>query len=482
MALNPAQQRAVHHTEGPMLVLAGPGSGKTTVIVGRIRYLTKEYGISPEKILVITFTKAAALEMQERYEKETGRGNGLLPVFGTFHSVFFSILRDRCGFTAKSIVSLREQQQILKKILDRTELPLIYTDDLAEVLLARISRTKNAGGLSSAAGGQGEGSGCAEDALPEALFAYIYQEYERMMRFMNRLDFDDMLLRCLLLLRTEKEVLAEERKRFRYVLVDEFQDINSIQYEILKLLCVEHRNLFIVGDDDQSIYGFRGSEPEIMLGFPRDYPGCRTVLLGTNYRSGKQIVDRAQKLIRHNKKRFRKELQAGRDLLSSVSIESSETEAEETALLIKYLREYRAGGLAWSEMAVLCRTGAGFAQLLKALRDADIPAGGKKQEEGCADRVMLSTFHGSKGLEFTAVFIMDANEGITPHRKAAADEKTLSEERRMFYVAVTRAKQFLHILHTKSRYNKIQNISRFVLEMTEEKKTLYGRVKGIGGR
>lgn len=454
MAFHPAQLRAIRHKEGPMLVLAGPGSGKTTVIVNRLSYLIAECGEDPEKILVITFTRAAAEEMQQRYQKhaaERGGAPAASPVFGTFHSVFFSILKKYAGFSAKSLITAKDQRAVLKKILADPALPMIYTDDLAEALLSEIGRMKNKGGIPEPAKAAGTAG--------EPVLRTVCRRYEAMLRNMGLLDFDDMLLLCRELFLKRPEILEKERARFRYLLIDEFQDINALQYEIVQMLSAAHRNLFIVGDDDQSIYAFRGSEPRIMLNFPKDYPNCKTVLLEVNYRSGAEIVRAAGRLIAHNRIRFRKRLSAGRKLPSGVRAEEFASEKEEFAALCGYIRGYREHGLGLSEMAVLCRTNGELSAVAEKLRQAGIAVSGQK-EEG----VRLYTFHASKGLEFTVVFIIAAGEGITPHPKST-EGAALEEERRMFYVAMTRARQYLHILNTKTRYNKPQKRSRFVKEV-----------------
>ena len=493
MPLDQAQLRAVRHRDGPMLVLAGPGSGKTTVIVNRILFLTGECRVPAEEILVITFTKAAALEMQERCrkklsEQDTPEPSEGFPVFGTFHSYFFSVLRRYCGFSSKSLIQTKAQYEILKKILQDPQIPMIYTDDVAEVLLAEISRAKNNGGFPSES---------ETERDEQALSAVIYRRYNTILRHMKLLDFDDMLLLCRNLFLERPECLSEEQRRFSYFLVDEFQDINALQYEILRLLAGQRNNLFIVGDDDQSIYGFRGSRPSIMLGFAKNYPGCRTVLLSKNYRSGTPIVDASARLIAHNRTRFRKQITAGRELPASVLFQTCRDEREELEQVFALLEAYRKRGIPLSEIAVLYRTNTEAAVLRTCFAKAGIAfsEAGKRTEkkagsaEPVSGSVRLATFHSSKGLEFTAVIIIGASEGITPHRRSDSGA-LLEEERRMFYVAVTRAKQYLHILDTKSRYNKPQKCSRFAEEMRNvsrlhfhaERRIKNGETKNTGGR
>ena len=571
MPLDQAQLRAVRHRNGPMLVLAGPGSGKTTVIINRILFLMNECRVPPEEILVITFTKAAAREMQERCQKkmtETSQAYGknsasgrcpadgippvserspasaAFPVFGTFHSYFFSVLRRHCGFSSKSLVQTKTQYEILKKVLQDPQIPMIYTDDIAEVLLSEISRAKNDGGFP--AGGvrhekpaaprhekpaalRYEKSAASQYETPtvpeQELSAVIYRRYNAMLRSMKLLDFDDMLLLCRDLFLEHPECLLEEQRRFRYLLVDEFQDINALQYEIMRMIAKPRNNLFIVGDDDQSIYGFRGSKPSIMLGFGKDYPGARSVLLSKNYRSGAPIVEASARLISHNRTRFRKQIMAGRELSASVLFKTCGDEQAELRCLCELILNYRKRGVPFSEIAVLSRTNTEAAAVKACLNKAEIPfseagkGNGKKTEETAekaqgaekakgaektqgaekterapkidhsSGGICLATFHSSKGLEFTAVIIIAANEGITPHRKSDSGA-LLEEERRMFYVAATRAKQYLHILDTKSRYNKPQKRSRFVDEMRNAPglrcraggRTDHGKTKNTGGR
>ena len=521
MPLDQAQLRAVRHRDGPMLVLAGPGSGKTTVIVNRLLFLMTECRVPPEEILVITFTKAAAREMQERCQKkmtETAQAHGrclnagvppasesspastAFPVFGTFHSYFFSVLRRYCGFSFKSLVQTKTQYEILKKVLQDPQVPMIYTDDMAELLLSEISRAKNSGGFPEESGAAevSGAKGCtaakskkarvpAEEArLEQGLLSSIYRRYNAILRNMGLLDFDDMLLLCRNLFQERPECLLEEQRRFCYLLVDEFQDINALQYEILRLIAKPRNNLFIVGDDDQSIYGFRGSEPSIMLGFAKDFPGCRTVLLSKNYRSGEAIVNAAARLIAHNRTRFRKQITAGRELSASVLFQTCTDEQEELRHLADLVMSYQKRGIPSSEIAVLYRTNTEASAIKAGLKRAGITFSEAGKEKG---GIRLATFHSSKGLEFTAVIITAASEGITPHRKSDKGA-LLEEERRMFYVAATRAKQYLHILDTKSRYNKPQKRSRFADEMRgaqrlcfrTEGRTDNGETKDTGGR
>lgn len=293
MAFSKAQTQAIMHKDGPMMVLAGPGSGKTTVITHRIQYLTKEYGIDPGDILVITFTRAAAEEMRERYEALTGGGSRV--TFGTFHSIFFRILKLAYRYTADNIVREDQQMQFVRELAQAGGLEPEDENEFAASILSEISSVK------------GERIALEHyysKNCPDAVFRQLYAGYEEKMRRAGLIDFDDMMVLCLELFTERKDILSAWQRRYRYILIDEFQDINRLQYEIVRMLAKPEDNLFIVGDDDQSIYRFRGAKPEIMLGFERDYPGAGRILLDVNYRSTEEIVAPALRLIGENQKRF----------------------------------------------------------------------------------------------------------------------------------------------------------------------------------
>lgn len=303
---NEAQSKAISFGEGPMLVLAGPGSGKTFTITQRIRFLIEEHHVKPEHILVITFTKAAAKEMQERFVKLSD--GQILPVsFGTFHAIFFHILQHTYSFDTRNIIKESEKRHFLKEILHTMPLELIREDevlehpDVLQRILEEISQIKNLG-ISY--------HNYQSDCCTKEQFCYIYEQYRKWMKQKNKLDFDDMVLLCYHLLKKREDILQIWQDKFQYILIDEFQDINPMQYEVVKLLALPQNNLFIVGDDDQAIYGFRGSKPEIMLHFEEDYPNAQRILLSRNYRSRADIVESSLQLIAHNQKRFMKEIEA----------------------------------------------------------------------------------------------------------------------------------------------------------------------------
>ena len=299
MNFNQSQAKAVEHFKGPALVVAGPGSGKTAVLTNRIASLI-EKGVPSNKIVVITFTKAAAKEMMERFE-------GLLKyrshsvAFGTFHSFFYRILKEELNLKSDSLMSKSIKTAILKEAYCKVcKTP--DKDNTAETLdyiAKEISFLKN--------------SNIALDdykpsSYPKALIIDVMVQYERLKESHGLIDFDDMLTKTHQLLVNKPDVLSKWQSVFDYYLVDEAQDMNSIQYKIIKMLSAPKNNLFLVGDDDQSIYGFRGANPRIMLGFSNDYPDCNTIVLDHNYRSGKKIVEASINVISHNKNRFCKNI------------------------------------------------------------------------------------------------------------------------------------------------------------------------------
>lgn len=608
MQFNNSQMQAVKHGDGPMLVIAGPGSGKTTVLTARIHNLINKYSVNPANILVITFTKAAAEEMKSRFNNLEGRNTGV--TFGTFHAVFFTILKAAYNYSVDSIIKEDEKVRIIRQAVDRSSLEPNDINELVNNIMGEISRVKTEAIDIDA---------YYSASCPEEEFRGIYKYYIRSLKNAGRIDFDDMLLYCHELLTARRDILEKWQRRYKYILIDEFQDINKIQYDVVKLLAMPQNNLFIVGDDDQSIYGFRGSKPDIMLNFQKDYPSAVKVVLDTNYRSAGNIVTAAGKVIINNKVRFDKNISTVNDAGDKVEIVEFNTTAEEYAEIIERIRLYVKNGGLYADNAVLFRTNSLAAPLVRKFIENNIPfvlrdgipdifehwiakdiitymniaAGSRKRGDflqimnrpkryigrdylidseisfenlekyyeekpwmldrldkfrsdieamakmppyamvnylrkgvgyddflseyaenhniqvrelydiideimestrnhksfeqwfehieqykkqlkesrsGSKDKkdaVVLTTMHGSKGLEFDIVYIIDANEEITPHKKAVFDSD-IEEERRMFYVAMTRAKQRLNIFYPKKRYNKDMEVSRFVTEIMGE--------------
>lgn len=361
--VNSAQALAIEHAFGPVQVLAGPGSGKTLTTIRRIRHLICHHGISPDKILVITFTKAAATEMEQRFLSLT-KGVYKEVVFGTFHSVYFQILKQSEHMTGKlSLASPADKIRYLTHIL---KMQGVHEADreFIDLLLETISKIKNKHEEYKV---EIEGG---ENRI-EINVALVYTEYCQLMREENKLDFDDMILLCDKLLEENKAVLAFWQQRFTHILVDEFQDIGNLQYRVVKRLAQPENNLFVVGDDDQSIYGFRGAGSHIMKQFLEDYPKTMQITLDTNYRSTANIVDAASFLISDNKNRLVKELKAAGEEGEKVSILPFSTKEEEYNHLITSLKELSVKEL--SHTAVIFRSNAQAAALAKALSKENIP-------------------------------------------------------------------------------------------------------------
>ena len=349
MAFNEAQKRAIRHTDGPALVLAGPGSGKTTVITNRVRYLTEKVGVEPGNILVITFTRAAAREMKERYERITGTGCSRVS-FGTFHSVFFMILKLAYRYQASNIVKEEQRIQFIREQLDQTDLEIEDEGEFISSVLSEISLIK--GELMSL-------DNYYAKSCSQTVFKELYDGYEHRLRKQGLLDFDDMLAMCYELFKERKDILQAWQRKYKYILIDEFQDINQIQYEIVKMLALPENNLFIVGDDDQSIYRFRGARPELMLGFEKDYPDAERILLDVNYRCVDPVIESAGKLIANNKTRFQKEIHGNRGKGCPVFVKEWPDPLAETKAITEELRDYHLMGIAYEDMAVLYRTNQG---------------------------------------------------------------------------------------------------------------------------
>lgn len=609
---NEGQKKAITHETGPAMVLAGPGSGKTLVITYRVKWLIECAGIHPSNILVITFTRAAAEEMKRRFHQFEGMKDAPV-MFGTFHSIFFMMLRYAYHYTGNNIIREETKRQYVKEMVEELELELEDENEFLSELLNEISYVK--GEMMDLA--LYHSSNCADE-----LFVKIYQGYEERLRRNQLLDFDDMLVFCYELLKERADILKLWQNKFRYILIDEFQDINRIQYEIIKLLAGKDANLFIVGDDDQSIYRFRGAKPEIMLGFERDYPETKKMILDVNYRCSEEIVESAERLIEYNKKRFAKNMKADRGSKVPVIYRQFANVSEECTSIIHGLRFYQKKGIALENMAVIFRTNTQPRLLVGRLMEYNIPfqmrdvlpnifehwiarniiaylklaagsrerslflqvmnrpkryisrkmitestvdlkqlkqqtfgkkwlyekidklemdlylmkkmepfaaiqyirngvgyeeylaeyarfrkmnpddleeildqiqesaknyhtleewfayidtygeelkmqmeAGRNKEKQG----VTLTTMHSSKGLEYEVVFIMDMNEGISPHKKAVKDAD-LEEERRLVYVALTRAKTYLFLYSVKELYQKEAKVSRYINEIRFDSK------------
>lgn len=609
MSLNHAQTEAVAHNKGPCMVLAGPGSGKTLTIAKRIEYLIMKHKVRPEEILVITFTKYAAWEMKNRTRSICGPSSYAV-TFGTFHGIYYGILKWAYRLNQSNLLSDEEKYRILREILpgiDWDQEPEADEEkDYLQELAIEIGNVKN---------------NCMDIEEYEPVkyttekFRKLYRTYEETKKKYRKIDFEDMLIQCRDLFMKRPDILKKWQEKFQYILVDEFQDANQAQYDVVRMLAAPQDNLFVVGDDDQSVYGFRGAKPGIMKEFMKDYPKARQILLDVNYRSSGYIVKGALRVIGNNKIRFEKKIEAFRKPDETVHVQEVKDPVQEAEYVLERIREYREKGVSYTEMAVLYRTNVdaramselmteyqipfvmkehlnniyehfialdmisylrlsqgeydrkyflqianrpnryltresmktgnvSYESLRRYYRDKDwmvdridqlewdmkmicdktpyaaiqyirkrmgydeflkeyaayrkissedlfavleeiwqnskgygtikewfehIESYGKMLKEqnkknGEKEGVNLMTMHAAKGLEFDTVFVIEANEGSCPYKKATADEE-IEEERRLFYVAMTRAKRKLVISYVKEKNGKDLLPSRFVSEL-----------------
>lgn len=610
MKFNEAQWSAITHNKGPCICLAGPGSGKTSVITNRVRYLVKEYKIDPSRILVITFTKAAALEMKQRFLSLMG-DSCVAVTFGTFHAVFFTILKHAYKLSANSIITPENQRDFIKRWMYSLELDFDDENEAINNIIAEISKVKvdmlNIVSYESL-------------SCPSGSFKRIYNEYQRMLFNGRKIDFDDMILRCLSLLKEKAEYRKAWQEKYEYILIDEFQDINIAQFDVVRILADKHKNLFVVGDDDQSIYGFRGSKPDIMLSFSDIYNYAKQINLNINYRCSGNIVAASKTLISNNKNRYRKEIKAFNESGEAVNICDFDNLEKQCDFIVKEIKRYINEGVNCSEIAILSRTNdinkviynrlvsealpvcyeqrienlydtwigrdivcylkmavgnidrnvvasiinkpmryikrslikehfnyddirrayLNDEQMLNRINDlqfninmlknmspysavnyirkgigyddyiseyamehrinkdslidllSEIEHEAKQMHtirewleaielrkkvtnqdrESCNVKtenkgISLLTMHSSKGLEYDIVFVTDICEGIIPYKRAVLDDE-IEEERRMLYVAMTRAKKKLYLLYPRKRYNKDTTKSRFIEELLED--------------
>lgn len=353
--LHPNQIHAISHGTGPMLVLAGPGSGKTTVIIQRIRRLTEKMGVSPYRILVITFTKAAAEQMKTRYAALQGK-SGVM--FGTFHSIFFRILRQACGYSLEQVLSEDERRNTMQKLVTEARIAVQDQEEYIQQFFSQYSLMKNQ---------LQDVSDFVPEGLPKDEFVALSKKFDGWKRRNEKIDFDDMLTECYDVLSQDEKVRKAWQDRFDYILVDEFQDVNRAQYACLQMLAAPKNNLFVVGDDDQSIYGFRGASPSFMLDFPKDFPGTEKVFLDVNYRCSGRIIRLASQVIGTNVSRYAKEIKGDRDLGERINVFVAKDSGEEAELTAQKIARLLEEGMPIEEIAVIYRTniqGGAFARAL----------------------------------------------------------------------------------------------------------------------
>ena len=362
MKLNKSQTQAVCHGSGPALVLAGPGTGKTTVLTGRVKHLIEE-GEKPSSILVVTFTRAAAQEMQQRFFRESGRiETGV--VFSTCHALFLRILRQECGYSEQDVLPERERSRILKRIL--SEEGFEASEEFVRLAASEISRVKNT---------------CPDETLPDAFcaswctpekFRALYRKYNETLRRRHKISFDDMPRYCLELFRSSRRILHGWQQAWKYILVDEFQDINPLQYELLCMLSLPEDNFFAVGDEDQSIYAFRGASPQLILNFEQDHPGTKRIVLETNYRCAQEIITPSLKLIGENVLRMNKTISAAGRRGGSLKVLQAAGQEEEARQVVSDIRAHLSAGMPPEQIAVLYRSRGSAGSLVRELQEQKI--------------------------------------------------------------------------------------------------------------
>ena len=361
--LNNSQLDAVKHIDGPMLVLAGAGSGKTKVLTNRIAYLI-ENGVSPASILAITFTNKAAKEMKDRVFNLIGNDAYHIQI-STFHSLGLKIIKDNyqlLGYDKNFIIlDSDDTLTVVKKIMKEHNMSPQYYN-------ARNIRNK----ISSAKNELMSPSDFARLEFDKQI-VMVYEEYNKILKRGNSVDFDDLLLLPIKLFNTYPEVLNNYQERYKYVLIDEYQDTNEAQYKFSKMLCKKYRNIFVVGDNDQAIYAFRGANYKNILNFEKDYPDCKVVMLEENYRSTKMILNAANSVIKHNKLRKDKNLWSNNEEGSKIKYVTLDNEKEESTYVASHIKELVNDGCKYEDIAILYRTNAQSRVIEEEMLKANIP-------------------------------------------------------------------------------------------------------------
>ena len=610
MNFNERQQQIINHIDGPLLCIAGPGSGKTASVVQRVYNMVKN-GISPSDILVVTFTKDAANEMKERYYK-LSKKTGVR--FGTIHSICFNILKRSSSFSLNNVLSEQDVYALITNLCKEAHLNYAELHEIVPAIINQISKVKN---------NNIDLSSYKPERCSTETFKRIYKKYEDYKNTNFLVDFDDMIIDCAELLKNNSDEREFWQNSYKYIIIDEYQDTNFTQADIFYMLAAPQNNICVIGDDDQSIYRFRGADPNVMLSFEKKYPNCKKVFLDINYRSEKSIVQATSSLIKNNKNRFSKSLKANKTNLGSISLDGYKNRKNEIQGLILEIQKAHHAGLDYDDMAILYRTNNQSSIVVSSLLKNNIPfktnekpvniyqhwiykdiikyyhlaqgvgtkselidilnkpnrylsykifgnitvptfdelikfshylgqswkvesaqkkinelnswlyvlngkspsdfirilsnsVGYKKYLSEHAEfmnvdesefkdildelfddalkfksfeewfnyideynktfkektskklnekrGVTLSTMHGSKGLEWNTVFIIDTNEEIIPYKKAVSVE-SIEEERRLFYVGCTRAEEVLHIMYITSKNGEKCISSRFIPEL-----------------
>ena len=363
--LNENQLKAVEHVDGPCMVLAGPGSGKTRVITYRIANMVVNKDIKPTSILAISFTKASSMEMKNRALALSNDFRMNKVTYGTFHSVFFRILRYFENYNIESILDEKTKRIGLKNILKGLNIENADDDETIGQVINEISYVKNE---------LMDKRDFKSEVLTNDEFIKVYNYYEEYKEQINKIDFDDMLIKTYELLKNNKSALDRVRSAYRYILVDEFQDINKVQFEALKLIANPNNNIFVVGDEDQSIYGFRGSRPDFLLEFEEYFLNTNKVLLDINYRSKGEIIDIANRLIEKNENRYEKVIKCGQGNGANVNYISPEDSEEEAVYIAKDIKDkIQEDYTEYTDFAVIYRTNIQSRALVDVFMDMRIP-------------------------------------------------------------------------------------------------------------
>lgn len=363
--LNENQLKAVNHLDGPCMVLAGPGSGKTRVITYRIANMVVNKNIKPTSILAISFTKASSIEMKNRALSLSNDFRMNKVTYGTFHSVFFRILRYFENYNIESILDEKTKGIGLKNILKGLNIENADDDETIGQVINEISYVKNE---------LMDKRDFKSEVLTNDEFIKVYNFYEEYKQQMNKIDFDDMLIKTYELLKNNKAALDRVRSVYRYILVDEFQDINKVQFEALKLIANPSNNIFVVGDEDQSIYGFRGSRPDFLLEFEEYFSNTKKVLLDINYRSKGEIINIANRLIEKNTNRYEKVIKCGQGNGAKVNYISPEDSEEEAVYIAKDIKnKVQEDYTEYTDFAVIYRTNIQSRALVDVFMDMRIP-------------------------------------------------------------------------------------------------------------
>lgn len=363
--LNENQKNAVLHINGPCMVLAGPGSGKTRVITYRILNLVLNNNINPKNILAISFTKASSMEMKNRALSLSNDRRLNSVNYGTFHSVFFRILRFFEKYELDCILDEKNKKFAIKGILKNLNIENAEDEDTILGVINEISYVKNE---------LMDKIDFDSEILTSDEFCRAYNMYEEYKESIKKIDFDDMLIKTYNLLKQNKQILDRVRSAYRYILVDEFQDINKVQFEVIKLIVSPNNNIFVVGDEDQSIYGFRGSRPDFLLEFEDYFKGSKKYVLDINYRSKKDITDIANKLIQNNENRYEKSIKCDREHKGIVKYINTEDAEEEAKFIAKdILSKCEDNCTNYDDFAVIYRTNIQSRALVDAFMDMHIP-------------------------------------------------------------------------------------------------------------